>query len=100
MALKFKQQLPLCEGAVMNEKSGTVIFDIGEIQSIHQGMRFLAFSESDPIFDHVTGMNLGRDTDILGLLLAKEVKKTFSKAAILKEFKTRGIQVGDKVISK
>jgi len=100
MALKFKRQLPLCEGSVMSEKSGKVIFDLGENQSIRQGMRFLAFSESDPIFDHVTGMNLGRDTDILGLLFAKEVKKTFSRADILKEFNTRGVQAGDRVISK
>jgi hypothetical protein len=63
-------------------------------------MRFLAFRESDPVFDSVTGMNLGRDTDILGLLSTKEIDQTFSKADVLKKFTTGGIQVGDKVISK
>lgn len=100
MALKFKQHLPLCEGTIMSEKSSTVIFNLGESQSVHPGMRFLAFRESVPIFDTVTGMNLGRDTDILGLLYAKEIDKTFSKADVLKEFTTKDIQVGDKVISK
>ena len=100
MALKFKQQLPLCEGIVINKKSDAVTFNLGERQSIRQGMRFLAFRECDPIFDPVTGVNLGRDTDILGLLCAKEIEHTSSKAYVIEKFKTKGIRVGDKVISK
>ena len=84
----------------MDTKSGVVIFDLGETQSIRQGMRFLAFRESDPLFDSVTGMNLGRDTDILGLLSTKEIDQTVSKADIVKKFTTGDIQAGDKVISK
>jgi len=100
MALKFKQQFPLCEGAVISKKSDTVTFNLGEIQSIRQGMRFFAFRERDPIFDPDTGMNLGRDTDILGLLFAKEIDQTSSRADVIEKFKTEGIQVGDKVITK
>ncbi len=100
MALKFKQHLPLCEGTVMSEQSGAVTFNLGENQSIHPGMRFLAFRESDPIFDPVTGMNLGNDTETIGLLLAKEIKQNSSKADVLKKFTARGIHIGDKVISK
>ena len=100
MALKFKQCLPLCEGAVMNIETDAVIFHLTEKQSIHQGMRFFAFRESDPIFDSVTGMNLGRDTDILGLLSAKEIDQTIAKGAVLKKFTPKNIQTGDRVISK
>ena len=100
LALKFKRYLPLCEGTVIDEKSGKVTISLGEDQSIHQGMRFLAFQESDPVYDLVTGMNLGRDTEVLGLLSTKEINQEFSKADILEKFTGRGIQAGDKVISK
>jgi len=100
LALKFKQHLPLCEGAVIDKKSGNAIINLGEKQSICQGMKFLAFREMDSIIDPVTGMNLGRDTEILGLLSVKEIAQEFSKADILEKFSERGIRTGDKVIAK
>jgi hypothetical protein len=100
LALKFKQHLPLCEGAVTNETSGAAIINLGENESIRQGMRFLAFSESDPTFDTVTGMNLGSDTEILGFLRAREVGKESFKADVLKIFSERRIHTGDSVIAK
>lgn len=100
LALKFKQHLPLCEGAVVNKESGKVIIDLGSNQLICQSMRFLAFREREPIIDSVTGMNLGRDTEILGLLSVKEINQESSKADILKKFTWRGIQSGNKVIAK
>jgi len=100
LALKFKQHIPLCEGTIIKETSGKATINLGRDQSIRQSMRFLSFLESDPIYDPETGMNLGRDTEILALLSAKEIKQKFSKADILEKFTGRGIQVGDKVISK
>ncbi|MBW2555278.1 MAG: hypothetical protein JRE20_14310, partial [Deltaproteobacteria bacterium] len=38
LALKFKQHLPLCEGTVIDEKSGRVVIDLGENELIRQGM--------------------------------------------------------------
>ena len=100
LALKFKQHLPLCEGAVIDEKSDTATINLGDDQSIRQGMRFLVFRDSDPTYDPVTGKNLGRDTEILGLLYAKEIAQEFSKTDILEKFSERGIRTGDKVIAK
>jgi len=100
LALKFKQHIPLCEGTIIKEESGRATINLGRDRSIRQGMRFLSFLESDPIYDPETGMNLGRDTEILALLSAKEIDQKFSKADILGKFTGRAIQVGDKVISK
>ena len=100
LALKFKQHIPLCEGTVIEEKSGKVTIDLGSDQSIIQAMRFLVFYESDPTYDPVTGMNLGKDTEILGLLSAKEIDYEFSQAEVLKIHMRKGIHVGDMVISK
>ena len=100
LALKFKQHLPLCEGTVIDEKSGKVVIDLGENELIRQGMKFLAFHESDPIYDSLTGMDLGRDTEILALLSAEEINQQSSNADILEKFTERGIHARDKVISK
>ncbi len=100
LALKFKQHIPLCEGTIIEEKSGKVTIDLGSDQSILQAMRFLAFHESDPTYDPVTGMNLGKDTEILGLLSAKEIDYEFSRAEVLKVHTRKGIHAGDMVISK
>jgi hypothetical protein len=100
LALKFKQHIPLCEGTVIEEKSGKVTINLGSDQSIIQAMRFLAFYESDPTYDPVTGMNLGKDTEILGLLSAKEIDYEFSQAEVLKMHTRKGIHTGDMVISK
>ncbi|MBW1856356.1 MAG: hypothetical protein JRJ00_17130, partial [Deltaproteobacteria bacterium] len=82
LALKFKQHLPLCEGTVIEERERRTTIDLGRNQSICQGMRFLAFHENDPIYDTITGMDLGSDTEILGLLSVKEIDQTFSRADI------------------
>ncbi len=100
LALKFKQHIPLCEGTITDEKPGNVVIDLGSDRSIHQGMKFLAFRNTDPLIDPETGMNLGSDTDIIALLSAKEVDQTFSKTDVLKKFGEREIQTGNRVIAK
>jgi len=81
-------------------KSGKVVIDLGENELIRQGMKFLAFHESDPIYDSLTGMDLGSDTEILALLSAEEINQRSSMADILEKFTERGIHTSDKVISK
>ena len=100
LALKFKQHLPLCEGTVIDEKSGKVVIDLGENELIRQGMKFLAFHESDPIYDSLTGMDLGRDTEILALLSAEEINQQSSMTDILEKYTEGGVHTRDKVISK
>jgi hypothetical protein len=100
LALKFKQHIPLCEGSVTGKSSPQVVIDLGSDRSIHQGMRFLAYRESDPFVDEETGMNLGSDTEVFGLLAAKEVDQRFSRADIVQKFTPRGVHTGDRVISK
>ena len=63
-------------------------------------MKFLVFRENVPLIDPVTGMNLGNDTAIVGLLSAREVDKTFSKGDIVEQFIEGGIRAGNKVIAK
>ena len=100
LALKFKQHIPLCEGSVTGTPSPQVLIDLGSDRSIHRGMRFLAYRESDPFVDGETGMNLGSDTEMFGLLSAKEVDQTFSRVDIVQKFTQRGVHTGDRVISK
>ena len=100
LALKFKQHIPLCEGNITGEKSGNVVIDLGSDRSIHQGMKFLAFRETDPLIDPETGMDLGRDTDVIGLLSAKEVDPTFSRVDVLKKYGEKELQAGNRVIAK
>ena len=100
LALKFKQHIPLCEGSVTGTHSPQVVIDLGSDRSIHRGMRFLAYREEDYIIDEESGLNLGSDTEMFGLLLAKEVDQRFSRADIVEKFSDRGVHSGDRVISK
>ncbi len=101
LALKFKKHIPLCEGTVTaHVQNNSVAIDLGQSQSIQQGMKFLAYQETAPLIDAETGMNLGRDTDILGQLAAKEVAPVSCKADIEKKFAGREIKAGSKVIAK
>ena len=100
LALKFKDHIPLCEGSVTGTPFPQVVIDLGSDQSIHRGMRFLAYREDDLLIDEKTGMNLGSDTEVCGLLAAEEVDQTFSRADVVVKFTQRGVHTGDKVISK
>jgi hypothetical protein len=101
LALKFKKHIPLCEGTVTGHvPNNSVVIDMGQNQAIQQGMKFLAYQETKPLIDAETGMNLGSDTDILGLLSAKEVVPISCKADIEKQFAGYEIKAGSKVMSK
>ena len=63
-------------------------------------MRFLAFQEGEPVIDPDTGENLGTETEILGLLSAREIKAKFSDMTIVKEFEGQKIKEKVKVITK
>jgi TolB-like protein len=100
LALKFKQHIPLCEGSVTQTMPDDVIIDLGTNHAIQQGMKFLAFSEGETRIDPETGMDLGNETDIIGLLSAEEIDQTFSKADVVKKFTGSGIQTGNRVIAQ
>jgi len=96
LALKFRQQFPLCEGTIIDKQAREVRLNLGKDNAICKGMRFLVFHEQGP------GPALNRDSDsgILALLRAQEIHSTFSRAAVLKTYTGRGIAVKDCVISK
>jgi TolB-like protein len=100
LALKFKEQFPLREGTIMQTGSESAVIDLGQEQAICQEMKFLSFLENQPLSDPETGMDLGSDTEIYGLLSAREIERTTSRTAILQKFTPREIQAGDRVISK
>ncbi len=100
LALKFKEQFPLREGTVTQTSSETAVIDLGQEQSICREMKFLSFLENRHLSDPETGLDLGSDTEIVGLLSASEVERTTSHAAILQRFTAREIKAGDRVISK
>jgi hypothetical protein len=100
LALKFAQQFPLCEGSVINSKAKEVLFNLGSENAICPGMKFLAFRETDPVIDPDTGESLGSDTEVLGVLSAKEIHEKFTKGTIVKTLAGKEIAAKDKVITK
>jgi len=97
LALKFKQQFPLCEGVIIAAKPSEVQFNLGTENAICKGMRFLAFQEK---VSTSTAGSFGSNTEILGLLAASEIHKEYSNGTVLKKFAERDIEVRDGVISK
>ena len=100
LALKFAQQFPVCEGSVINIKAKEIIFNLGSEHAIFQGMKFLAYRDTDSIIDPATGQSLGTDTEVLGVLSAKEIHEKFSKGTIIKILAPNKIAAKDKIITK
>jgi hypothetical protein len=96
LALKFRQQFPLCEGTIIDTQAREVRLNLGKDNAICKGMRFLVFHEQGP------GPALAQDSDsgILALLRAQEIHDSFSRAAVLKTYTGRDIAIKDCVISK
>jgi tetratricopeptide (TPR) repeat protein len=97
LALKFKQQFPLCEGVIIAKNPKEVQFNLGTAHAICKGMRFLAFQEGSSASNAGT---FGNNTEILGLLSASDIHDSYSSGTILKKFASRDIEVRDGVISK
>jgi hypothetical protein len=97
LALKFKQQFPLCEGVITAKNPKEVQFNLGAENAICKGMRFLAFQEGSPASS--PGI-YGTNTEILGLVAASEIHQNYSSGTVLKKLASRDIEVKDGVISK
>ena len=94
LALKFRQQFPLCEGTIIDTQAREVRLNLGKENAICKGMRFLVFHDEAGVAapDGSSG--------ILALLRAQEIHDKSSRAAVLKTYTGRGIAVKDCVISK
>jgi hypothetical protein len=97
LALKFKQQFPLCEGIIIAKNPKEVKFNLGAENAICKGMRFLAFNEGDSV---AVARTFGNKTEILGILRASEIHEKYSSGTVLKKFAVREIELKDGVISK
>jgi tetratricopeptide (TPR) repeat protein len=100
LALKFKSHFPVCEGSIIAKKTDAIIVNLGTDSALSNGMRLLAFTESEPVIDPATGSSLGTDTDILAQLMTSEVHEKFSKTDVMKQFTSGPLEVGCKVIAK
>jgi len=100
LALKFKNHFPMCEGSIIAKKTDGILVNLGSATALSNGMRLLAFTESDPVIDPTTGSSLGSDTDILAQLLTSEVHEKFAKTSVVKRFMNRPLEVGYRVITK
>ena len=83
LALKFKQQFPLCEGVIIAKNPKEVQFNLGTENAICKGMRFLAFKEGVSVAYAGT---FGNNTEILGILCASEIHERYSSGTVLKKF--------------
>ena len=57
----------------MTQKVEHVIMETIELELDEETMKFLSFLENQPLKDPETGASLGSDTEIVGMLSAKEV---------------------------
>jgi tetratricopeptide (TPR) repeat protein len=97
LAIKFKQQFPLCEGIIIAKNTKEVKFNLGAENAICKGMRFLAFNQGESVA--VAG-TFGNNTEILGILRASKIHEKYSSGTVLKKFAERDIELKDGVISK
>ena len=93
LALKFRQQFPLCEGTIIDTQAREVRLNLGKENAICKGMRFLVFREAGVAAPD-------GNSGILALLRAQEIHDSSSRAAVLKTYTGRGIAIKDCVISK
>lgn len=98
LAYKFKRDLPLLEGIIIEAKSGEILIDLGSEKKIRKNMKLILYREGQTIKHPVTGRVLGSRTEELGIATVKDVFDEFSSARIQK--RDGALKVMDKVITR
>jgi len=101
LALKFKQEFPLMEGAIIKVEGSVITVDLGMAQRIRKDMKFIVFQEGEVLKHTVTGKILGAETQQLGEAKVEQVFENFSKGQVIATLSPdKAIKPLDKVITK
>ncbi|MCP4715494.1 MAG: hypothetical protein GY868_10280 [Deltaproteobacteria bacterium] len=90
LALKYKQHFPLCEGTVVKVDGDQVTINLGLDSRLFEGIRLLAYS----------GADAERDTELLGIVSAKQVGSDFARCSTVELFGEKRLQLRTKVMVK
>ncbi len=82
LAFKFKRDLPLVEGMVIDVEGDNVTVNIGEEKRVWKNSRLILYEEGPAIRHPVTGRVLGSDTRELAEARVSEVFDTYSNASV------------------
>jgi len=100
LALKFRNCFPLVEGAVVQARGREIQADFGTAQNIRKDMKFIVYRESEKILHPVTGKDLGRESEQLGIATVVNVMADSSVGKLAADFDPGKIQAKDWVITK
>jgi TolB-like protein len=99
LAAKFKMDLPLLNGYVINVKGEKVTVDLGHKNGLKKGMKCHVYREGAPIVHPVTGAVIGKMIDELCEVQVTDVFDAYAIATIIKA-KSGTPAIRDKVITK
>ena len=74
---------------------GNVYVNAGSNQGLENGMTLTALSTGEALIDPETGLNLGSETEVSGLLRLTKVSEKFSIASVVEG--CNGLTGGDRV---
>jgi tetratricopeptide (TPR) repeat protein len=97
---KYHQAFPLLEGVVLNREEQTIYEDLGSKMGVKTGRKFVVFRDKGPIVLPKTGLILGHDYKLLGVVRVSEVFKESSKSRIIREIEPDLIESNDRIIAK
>ncbi len=99
LSRKFKQDLPVVKGLVININGSQLTLDFGANKNVKKGMKVIVYREGDPIVHPVTGKVIGRMINQVCVARITEVMPGYSLAEIERTF-AGNPQKLDKVITK
>lgn len=99
LAEKFKNDLPIVEGLVINVQGNKVTLDLGANKGLKKGMKCLVYREGDPIVHPVTKEVIGRIINQVCEVRIVDIYPAYSIGEVTKQLS--GLpQKLDKVITK
>ncbi len=99
LSQKFKQDLPIVKGLVINLNGSQLTLDFGANKNVKKGMKVIVYREGDPIVHPVTGKVIGRMINQVCVARITEVMPGYSLAKVERTL-TGNPQKLDKVITK
>jgi len=99
LARKFRREVPLAEGRLLEIGSDGVIIDAGPDNRVKPAMQFICYREVPPVPHPVTGQSVVPEPQTLAVLKVMEVDGNFCRAAVVSGDLSR-LMASDKVIAR
>ncbi|MDD3619706.1 MAG: hypothetical protein PHX57_09985, partial [Desulfobulbaceae bacterium] len=98
LARKFRREIPLAEGSLLEIGSSEVIIDAGPDNRVKPAMQFICYREIPPVPHPVTGQPMVPEPLTLAVLKVVEVDGNFCRAVVLSGDLSH-LMASDKVIA-